>query len=91
MTPMAFLFFGLFALVQFAIYIGIRREWLTPAIVAGGGVLLSTVFALLMAFAQGNGLAQALFVGLVFGLLITGITLAAAWYFHRNGLRQSAT
>lgn len=91
MTPLAFLFFALFALVQFGIYIGIRRELLAPAIVAGGGVLLSTVFALSMSLAQGNGVGQAVFVGVIFGLLITGITLAAAWYFHRSTMRQSTT
>jgi chromate transport protein ChrA len=91
MTSLAFLFFALFALVQFAIYIGIRREWLTPAVIAGGGVVLSTVFALLMSLAQGNSVGQAVFVGVLFGLLITGITLAAAWYFHRSSMQQSAT
>ncbi len=84
MTAGGFLFFGLFAVVQVGMYLAIRRGWLPIGIIAGGGVALSLILAMLMSVAQGNTLGHALLVGLLFGGVICGLTLVLAWYFQRQ-------
>lgn len=86
MTIGAFFFFVLFAIIQIVTYLAIRREWLAPTMVAGGGVIGSIVVFILFSLAQRNVIGHALVVGVLMGALINGITLAAAWYFHRNAL-----
>jgi len=84
MHGLAFVFFALFALVLVGMYLAIRRELAGPGLVAGIGVVLSIVMMVLMSLAQENSLLQAIVVGIVVGGLFSGITLAAAWYFHTN-------
>ncbi len=86
MSPSGFLFFGLFALVLVATYLGIRRQWAEPSIIAGGGVLGSIILIAMVSLAQGNSIAQAIIVGILVGGIFSGATLAIAWYFHSNEL-----
>lgn len=88
MTVGAYLFFVLFAAVQVSMYLAIRREWLPPALVAAVGVIVSIVLAMLMSIADQNTMMQALVVGLGFGVLISAVTLSAAWFFHRSQMRH---
>jgi len=87
MQGSALIFFALFALVLAGMYLGIRRSWASPGIVAGFGVLLSIIFMVLMSLAQGNSVVQAVLVGILVGGLFSGATLAVAWYFHSNEMR----
>lgn len=82
MSWLGFVFYIIFAVVQVAMYLGIRRGWLPTPQIAGGGVGASVVLALAIAFASGNALIQALFVALILGGLISGATLAVAFYFQ---------
>lgn len=82
------LFFALFAMAQVGMYLSIRREWFSPVVTAGGGVLISVILSSLMSIAARNSLAQAFTVGLLLGGLISGLTLAIAWYFHKNEMHQ---
>lgn len=86
MSPSAFLFFGIFALVLVTTYLGVRRQWAEPSVIAGGGVLGSIILIGMMALAQGNSIAQAIIVGILVGGIFSGATLAIAWYFHSHEL-----
>lgn len=90
MTLGGYFFFTLFAGVQVITYLAIRREWTSPALVAALGVVFSVLLAMLMSIAQQNTLLQALVVGLAFGILISALTLSAAWFFHRQQTHQHA-
>lgn len=87
MQGTALIFFALFALVLAGMYLGIRRQWAAPGMIAGAGVMLSIIFMVLVSLAQGNGVLQAVLVGLLVGGLFSGATLAVAWYFHSNEMR----
>lgn len=84
MSWVGFLFYILFAGVQVAMYLGIRRGWLPTGQLAGAGIGLSVALALAIAFASGNRLVQALFAALVLGVLFSGATLATALYFQNR-------
>lgn len=88
MTPGAYLFFLLFAAAQVVMYLAIRREWFSPSGTAGVGVVMSIIFAALMAIARGNALGHALMVSIFMGGIFSGVTLAAAWYFHTSEMRS---
>ncbi len=88
MQPTALLFYAVFALVLVTMYIGIRREWLSPMVLAGGGVLGSIIAMTLVSLAQENSILQALIVGFLVGGIFSGATLAVAWYFHSIELRE---
>ncbi|MEL6269097.1 MAG: hypothetical protein AAFV33_26935 [Chloroflexota bacterium] len=90
MTIVASIFFVLFAAVQVLTYLAIRREWVVPGMVAGIGIVASILAAMLLSIAQGNVFLRAIVVGLLMGGLLNGVTLAAAWYFHSNEMRQAA-
>ena len=85
---MSFLVFLLFAVVQVAMYLSIRREWFPPLTTAAAGVFGSMVSMALFILAQGNTLAH----GLIFGMLIGGVfaiaTLSIAWYFQVSEMRE---
>lgn len=87
MQGSAMIFFLLFAVVQVAIYLGIRRRWASPGVIAGGGVLASVVVMILIALAQGDIIAQSVVVGVVVGIIFSIATLAMAWYFHSMEMR----
>jgi len=87
-NSIAWLLFALFGLVLFLTYVGIRRRWASPTVVAMFGVLGSIIIMTLTGLAQGNTIYQAIFAGfLVHGLFSAG-TLAIATYFHNNERRQ---
>jgi multisubunit Na+/H+ antiporter MnhE subunit len=82
MTGLSGVFFLIFAIVLVLMYLGIRRSWAAPGFIAGAGVLGSIISMMLFSFAQGNNLLHSVVVSLLVGGLFSGITLAAAWYFH---------
>jgi len=84
MSLMGFFFFGLFAVVQVFMYIGIRRGWLPVGVTVGVGVALSLILPMLMSSAEGNTIGHALLVGLLLGGTICALTLGLAWYFHQQ-------
>ncbi|MEO0564147.1 MAG: hypothetical protein AAF125_18725 [Chloroflexota bacterium] len=84
MSTVGFLFFVVFAIIQVLIYLSIRRGWLAVRATATAGILTSTVAALLMSLTSGNTVAQALFVALLMGGLISGGILMTAVYFARD-------
>jgi len=84
---MQWLIFAVFALLLAGIYLSIRRQWLAPGLTAGLGIVLSIFLMTLFSLAQNNVLVQAVVVGIVVGGLVSGVTLAAAWYFHTNEMR----
>lgn len=93
MQASAFLFFVIFALAQVGMYIALRRQWLKPEIAAAVGVAISIsamVLSILGSESDGRSptLLQALFFGTLIGGLISGATLAMAWYFHSNDIRS---
>lgn len=88
MVGLAWIFFVLLALVLLATYLGIRREWFAPGLIAGASVVVSIVLMILTAFGQGNSAIQAIVVGIIVGGLFSGATIAIAWYFHSQELQQ---
>lgn len=88
MQGMAWVFFILMAVTLAGMYLAIRREWFSPGVVAGVGVLVSIVLMVLTAFGQGNSAVQAIVVGIVVGGAFSALTVAVAWYFHSQELRQ---
>ncbi len=89
MQSTSLIYFAVFAFVQVAMYILIRRRIGHPAVIAAIGVVISFASLLFMALEQGTTLIWAVIVGLVLGGLFSGISLAAAWYFTTNENRRS--
>jgi ABC-type Fe3+-siderophore transport system permease subunit len=87
MQGSALILFVVFALVLAAMYLSIRRAWFSPGVTAAVGVILSMVLMVLISLAQNNLPIQAILVGVVIGGVFSGVTLAAAWYFHSQELR----
>ncbi|MBI5671231.1 MAG: hypothetical protein HZC41_24810 [Chloroflexi bacterium] len=90
MQGLAWVFFVLFALALAGMYLGIRRAWAAPGLIAGVGVVVSIVLMTLISFAQNNSPFQAIIVGILLGGLFGGATLAVAWYFQSQEMRASA-
>jgi RsiW-degrading membrane proteinase PrsW (M82 family) len=84
---MPFILFILFALTLAVMYLGIRRHWFAPGIIAGVGIVISMIIMVLFSLAQANQPLQAVVVGVLLGGLFGGITVVVAWYFHSNELR----
>ena len=78
---LSWLFFIAFALVLVGMYRAIRRRWAAPGIVALVGGMLSIAAMMLMALAQGDGLMQAVVVGIGVGGGFSIVLLMLAWYF----------
>jgi Na+-translocating ferredoxin:NAD+ oxidoreductase RnfA subunit len=78
---LSWLFFIAFALVLVGMYRAIRRRWAAPGIVALVGGILSIAAMMLMALAQGDGLMQAVVVGIGVGGGFSIVMLMLAWYF----------
>ena len=87
-SPTAWLLFAVFGLVLFLMYVGIRRRWASPLLVAVVGVLGSIIIMTLTGLAQGNTIYQAIFAGFLVGGLFSIGTLAIASYFYNNERRQ---
>jgi hypothetical protein len=88
MQGSALILFVVFALVLAAMYLSIRRAWFSPGVTAAVGVILSMVIMVFISLAQNNLPIQAILVGVVLGGVFSGVTLAAAWYFHSQELRS---
>jgi ABC-type Fe3+-siderophore transport system permease subunit len=87
MQGSALLLFVIFALVLAAMYLSIRRAWFAPGATAAIGVVLSIIIMVMISLAQNNLPIQAVIVGVILGGIFSGVTLAAAWYFHSQELR----
>jgi hypothetical protein len=87
MQGSALLLFVVFALVLAGMYISIRRAWFPPGVTATVGVVVSMIVMVLISLAQHNLPIQAVVVGILLGGIFSGVTLAAAWYFHSQELR----
>lgn len=87
MSIAGYLFFMLFAIAQVAMYLTLRRGLAAPTTIAAIGLPSSVVLAALMAAFNGNGLGQVMFVGLLMGGLVGGVTLAIAYFFHTTTSR----
>jgi|GEM_PF-1407103 Na+/H+-translocating membrane pyrophosphatase len=82
MNITALLLFVVFALILLGGYVGIRRAWASP-ILLGAIMIFGGFLAMFFAgLAQGNTPAQALFNGLLVGVLFSVGTVAMAWYFQ---------
>lgn len=68
-------------------YLSIRRGWFAPGMTAAVGVILSMIVMVMISLAQNNLPIQAIVVGILVGGVFSGVTLAAAWYFHSQELR----
>ncbi|GIL08751.1 MAG: hypothetical protein BroJett033_2620 [Chloroflexota bacterium] len=88
MQGSALIFFALLAAILLLTYVAIRREWFAPTGTAAASVIASVVAMTLVSLAQGNGVLQAVVVGIVVGALFSGVTLGIAWYFHSAELRR---
>ena len=91
MQGSALLLFVVFALVLAVMYISIRRAWFPPGVTATVGVVVSMIIMVLVSLAQNNLPIQAVIVGILLGGIFSGVTLAAAWYFHSQELRSRYT
>ena len=87
MQGSALLLFVIFALVLAGMYLSIRRAWFSPGMTAAVGVILSIIIMVMISLAQNNVPVQAIIVGVLLGSIFSGVTLAAAWYFHSQELR----
>jgi hypothetical protein len=87
MQGASIIFFAMFSAVLAGTYVGIRREWASPAVVAGGGVVLSMATMAMVSLANGNSPLHAIVVGVLMGGLFSGATIAIAWYYHSKELR----
>jgi len=87
MQGSALLLFVIFALVLAGMYLSIRRGWFAPGATAAIGVILSMIIMVMISLAQNNLPIQAVIVGVIIGGIFSGVTLAAAWYFHSQELR----
>jgi len=87
MQGSALLLFVIFARVLAGMYLSIRRGWFAPGATAAIGVVLSMIIMVMISLAQNNLPIQAVIVGVILGGIFSGVTLAAAWYFHSQELR----
>ena len=90
MSLSALIFFMLFSIVMVVMYIAIRRNWVSPAVAAGAGIVAGT-FAMIMTLMESNSEImnlQAIFFGFIISMIFSMATLAVAWYFHSNELRE---
>ena len=88
----AVIFFALFAIALAAMYLLTRRRLAPVGWVAGVGTVLNVILVLLIALAVGDQPLQAIFVGLVVGVLFSGASVAMAAYFRgsEGGLKENA-
>jgi len=86
---MQFIIFMFFAAVLTAMYLGIRRQWAAPGLIAGMGALGSIITMILFMLARDMNIAYSLLAGSVVGSLFAVATLSVAWYFHSNEVRAT--
>jgi hypothetical protein len=90
MSVSALIFFFIFSLIILGMYISLRRELFNPTIVVAVGIISSTL-AMMLTLKQMNDTVsnfQAVFFGFLIGGAFSLTTLAVAWYFHSNDLRN---
>jgi len=81
-------FFLLFCVVMTAMYVSIRRQWISPTNSASAGILVGCFFMVLsINTTPDRHPLVALFTGVGIGLIIGAAVLAVAWFFHSNELR----
>lgn len=90
MSAGAWIVFFVFAVVQFVMYIVIRRGLAAPALVGGVGVVSSVILMMLFSLSQSNPILQALLTGIAVGGLFSAATLGLAWFFSRAEADQAA-
>lgn len=88
-NPAALIFFVLFAIVQVAMYILVRRGIGSMVTVAIIGIAASIVCVMLMTLAQGNTILWAIVLGVLLSGLFSTVALAAAWYFSTSDKRRA--
>lgn len=90
MNGSAFIFFAGFGLILTLMYVTLRRQWFNPTVTVAVGMVASTV-AMILTLMENNPEImnlQAIFFGFLISLIFTGATLAMAWYFQTNEMRQ---
>jgi uncharacterized membrane protein len=90
LSGISVVFFALFAIALAAMYILTRRRLAPVGWVAGVGTVLNVILVLLISLAVENQPLQAIFVGLVVGVLFSGASVAMAAYFRgsEEGLKK---
>jgi len=86
---MEYFFFLLFGLSLIGMYVAVRRQLAPPGFTAGIGVVASIVFMTLFMLIRGTSTVQGIIMGILIGSLFAGATLAIAWYFHSNEMREN--
>lgn len=90
MNVSALIFFLAFGLIITGMYIALRRQLFNPTITVSVGMVASTI-AMILTLMQNNPdimSLQAIFFGFLISLIFSGATLAMAWYFQTNELRE---
>ena len=78
------LFLLTFCLAILLTYLSIRRRWLPVIPTSAIGAVVACVSFVLFSLSSGNGIVQALVVGIMLGLLFTGMNISMAMYFRSN-------
>ncbi len=91
MNVTALIFFLGFGLIIIGMYVALRRQLFNPTITVAVGMIASTI-AMIMTLLQNNPeimSLQAIFFGFLISLIFSGATLAMAWYFQTNEMREA--
>ena len=82
-------FFILFAVVLMGTYISLRRELAPPRLIAMVSILGSSISLTLFSLtARDTSFVYAVVLGIIAGCLFSGLTLALAWYFHKQEIQS---
>lgn len=83
------IYFVLFAAVLVGTYVSLRRELAPPRLIAGVSILGSSIsLTLFSAISRDLHFVVAFVVGIIAGSVFSGLTLALAWYFHKQELQS---
>jgi hypothetical protein len=82
---MGLVFLGLFAVTLFILYIAVRRGWGETLTMGGIGMVLSVLFVILFALTyEDTSVGQAIFSGIVVGVVFTVTVVIIAGFFRTN-------
>ncbi|HML22740.1 MAG TPA: hypothetical protein PKD09_13910 [Aggregatilinea sp.] len=85
MAAVGYLFLVLFLITLFVTYLAVRRALGPTLYIGGASIILSIIFIVLYSLlVQENSAAQALFAGIVGGVVFDGIAIALASFFRTN-------
>lgn len=85
MQGLGLIFFFAFAVILLMTYIALRRGWAAPGRIALFGMVGSVLTMTLSMLSQPGVMPlQAVFFGVLAGVLFCGAALAVAWYFQRS-------